>query len=208
MPSLKETFKSFDSRVVLAEKLQALENENKRLNDTLKEEARLRKAFMEEAKREIRRTEKMMDEKMANMHKQAMESLQQVAAVNNNLATALGDKEETLQKMSNVAAKLKIEQEREKCKCKLVNNVCRKLKERNEELEKEREAIDKEVAKIRSDNERLKSELKDYNRKIDSLSNVIIEKNTQLGRILLKAFVFIGSGYFKKTKRRATRHLP
>lgn len=189
MPSMKETFKSFDSRALLAEKLQALENENKRLSDSLEDEARLRQAFMEEAKREIQRTEKLMDEKIANMNKQAMESMQQVAAMNNNLVAKLEDKEETLQKMSNVAAKLKIEQEREKCKCKLASNLCKKLKERNNELESEKEAIVVEIEKVKGSSERLKGELMDCKNKINSLSNVMMDK-IDSSEMLLKTFVF------------------
>lgn len=174
MPSVKETFKAFDSRSILTDKLQALEKENKRLNATLKEEARLRKAFMEEAKREIDRAGKMMDEKIAAMQKEAMESIKQVAAVNQNLADALGDKEDTLRRMSGVAAKLKVEQEREKCKCKLAGNVCKKLKERNDELERDKEAILREIERVKAENDRLTGDLIKCKNQINSLSKVIL----------------------------------
>lgn len=176
MPNIKEAFKSFDPNTLLSEKLQALEDENKRLTAALENEARLRKTFMEEAKREIKRTEEMMDEKITNMQKQAMESIQQVAVINNNLTVALENKEETLKRINTVAAKLKIEQERDKCKCKLATNVCKKLKERNDELEKEKKKIVEDIERVKADNERLKGDLMECKNQIDLLSNVIYVK--------------------------------
>lgn len=173
MPAIKKSLRSFDSNAVLLEKIEALENENKRLNATLQKESRLRQVFMEDAKRKIEQTEKIMDQKLTKLQQQADQSVQQVMTINKNLTDTLCDKEACLKKMNEIAAKLKIEQDKEKCKCKFANNVCQKLQKRNEELEKERDTILQDIQRIKADNESLKNDLTKYTKQIDGLNDVI-----------------------------------
>lgn len=172
MPSLNQTLDCYDSRRNLEEKLKMLENENKRLTVCLEEEAQIRKAFMEEARREIKLTEKMMDEKMAIIQQQAIDSMQQVSTINKNLMVALCDRENCLRKVSGVAAKLKSEQERNRCRCKFASNVCEKLRERNEVLEQEKEKFLQDIENARADSSKLKKELKEYKCKLCCLNQV------------------------------------
>lgn len=169
MPSLKETLKDFDSRHILEEKLKALEDENRRLTNSLQEESRLRQTCMEEARKEMKRTEKMMDEKIEEIQRQAMESVKQVCGINKNLMVALCDRETCLRKMSGIAARLKDEQDKNRCRCKFASNVCQRLRDRNEELEQEVQRVLKEIEKTKDDNLRLKGDLDGYKNIINGL---------------------------------------
>lgn len=184
MPIIKETLRAFDSRAALCDKLQELEDENKRLNKSLQEESRLREAFMEQAKREIQRTEKLMDKKIAEIHQDAIESMQKVAAINNNLAVALCDKDSCLKKMNCVAVKLKTEQEKDRCRCKYASNICQKLRSKNEELEKEKREIILEIERIKAENEQLKNDVMECKNKINSLTEVTISQVVMMENML------------------------
>lgn len=174
VPCLNQTLQAFDSYNCLQEKLKNLEKENKRLNTCLEEEARLKNAFIEKATREIKKTEGIMDEKIAEIQQKALGSVQQLTEINKNLMATLCDRENCLRKMSAATEKLKNEQQKSRCRCKFASNVCQKLRERNDELEKEKMKFFEEIENATAENEQLRRDLEGFEHDMNCLKQVEI----------------------------------